>query len=105
MSLQIEKVIIEGPAILEKLSGEMPYKRLVGKVTYFGYLPEEEDNNLTIIGAHVFPVDIEQISIDEKKGTIEFPAYDGNYLVRPLLEEDTEWIGEENLEEARNGNF
>jgi hypothetical protein len=46
MTLQIEKVIIEGPAILEKLSGEMPYKRLVGKVTYFGYLPEEEDNNL-----------------------------------------------------------
>lgn len=97
---------MEGPAVLEKLSGDMQYKRLVGKVTYMEYSPEEEENNhLSILGATDFPIDMEQISMNEEKGTIEFSAYDGNYLVRPLSESDSEWASEEDIEEARNGNF
>ena len=102
----IEKVLMEGPTVLEKLSGDMQYKRLSGNVIYMEYSPEEEENNhLTILGATDFPLDMEQISIDEEKGTIEFSAYDGNYLVRPLSEADSEWASEEDIEEARNGNF
>lgn len=106
MGVEVEEVLMEGPAVLEKLSGDMQYKRLVGDVVYMGYSPEEEENNhLTIYGATDFPVDMERISINKEKGTIEFSAYDGTYLVRPLSEEDSEWASEEDIEEARNGNF
>lgn len=106
MAVEVEEVLMKGPKVLEKLSGEMPYKRLVGDVIYMGYSPEEEENNhLTVLGATDFPVDLEQITVNEEKGTIEFAAYDGNYIIRDLSEEDSEWASEEDIMEARNGNF
>lgn len=106
MTEPTSRVLSEGPGVLEKRTGEMPYKRLVGKVIYVEYPPEfEENNNLTIIGAHVFLLDMEQISIDKERNTIEFAAYDGTYLVRPLSDTDVEWAGEENIRDAWNGNF
>lgn len=101
-----ERILSEGPRVLEKCTGEMPYRRLVGEVTYIEYPPGfEENNHLRIVGAHVFLLDLEQISIDKERNTIEFAAYDGTYLVRPLRDTDVEWAGEENIQHAWNGNF
>lgn len=106
----VSTVLMEGPGVLEKTvegdSEEMPYKRLVGKVYYVKYPAEfQQDNHLTIIGATDFWLEMEEISIDKEKGTIEFSAYDGKYLVRPLEDSDSEWASEEDIEEARNGSF
>lgn len=100
-------VLFDGLGVLEKLTGETPYKRLVGRVIFVEYEPEMEQNNhLVIVGATVFPViDLEQISIYKERNMLEFAAYDGTYRVRPLLDSDVEWAGEENIRDARNGNF
>jgi hypothetical protein len=102
-----EKVLFEGPGVLEKLTGEMPYKRLIGRVVFIEHSPElEQNNHLVIIGATSFPIiDMEQIAIIKERHTIEFAAYDGTYRVRLLTDTDVEWAGEENIRDARNGNF
>ena len=102
-----EIVLFEGPGVLEKLTGDTPYKRLVGRVIFVEYEPEIEQNNrLVIVGATAFPIiDLEQISIHREQSTLEFAAYDGTYRVRPLFDSDVDWAGEENIRDARNGNF
>jgi hypothetical protein len=107
MSEVTETVLFEGPGVLEKLTGDTPYKRLMGRVIFMEHSPElEQNNHLVIIGATSFPViDLEQISINKERSTIEFAAYDGTYLVRPLSDTDVEWAGEENIRDAWNGNF
>jgi len=100
-------VLFDGLGVLEKLTGETPYKRLVGRVIFVEYEPEMEHNNhLVVVGATVFPlIDLEQISIYKERNTLEFAAYDGTYRVRPLCDSDVDWAGEENIRDARNGNF
>ena len=101
-----EKVVFESPGVLEKLTGEMPYKRLVGDAIYMEYSGDEaNDSHLTVIGATDFWVDTEDITVNQDEGTIEFPAYDGTYLIRKITTEDSEWASEEDLMEAQNGNF
>ena len=101
-----DTLMFEGPAVLEKLSGEMPYKRLVGDVYYISYPPEEELNNhLTVKGGSDYFLDTEQITVDKENETIKFSVYDGDYIIRKIVDEDSEWATEEDLMEAENGNF
>ena len=107
MAEPTEVVLSEGPGVLEKLTGETPYRRLVGKVFFVEYPFDQAGNNhLTVIGATDFPIsDINRISVNRARRTLEFEAFDGTYLIRPICDADVEWAGEENINDARNGNF
>jgi hypothetical protein len=41
-----------------------------------------------------FPVDLEQVRVDAETGTMTFTAVGGDYMVRKVIAEDSEWISQ-----------
>jgi len=90
------EIIFDTPGVLEKLSGENPFKAPIYRAIYeeFGGDGDENQSGIVPIGASGirYPVDKEMITTDPDNGTIEFSSYDGTYAIRKFQESDSEWF-------------
>ncbi|MEY4479363.1 MAG: hypothetical protein RLZZ267_41 [Bacillota bacterium] len=95
MTRESEKIIFGSNGVIEKLSGEDTYKKPFCPPVYLQYY---EDNargiseTHIIVGGYQYPVDINQIEINDERGTVSFRAFDGTYLIRTFHESDSEWF-------------
>jgi hypothetical protein len=72
--------------------GEEGFARYINEA----YLDSSNLDYLTVTGdfpqAQAYPVDAEDLSIDKNTGTIKFKAFDADYMIRELREEDGYWL-------------
>lgn len=94
MAIKEEKVLLDSPGVLEKVTGSDPYKKPIYELIYREY-EGDDDENLTGLyatggGTSFYPTDFELIKVSSEKGTIGFNSYDGKYLARKFDSKDVE---------------
>lgn len=95
MTKESELIIFDSNGVIEKLTGEDPYKKPFYAPVYLqGYVDDERGINEThvIVSGYQYPIDLTQFEINHDRGTVSFRAFDGTYLIRKFHESDAEWF-------------
>ena len=93
--------VFQGPGVIERKStdnSDTDYKIGVIGAYRAEDISKGPDDLFVIFSEYtskVFPVDLEQTTVDPDTGIISFSAVGGDYTIRKVLEEDNSWISQD----------
>ena len=93
--------VFPSPGVIERKSINDPstdYKAGVTGVYRSEDISKGSDDLFVIFSEYtskVFPVDLEQTTVDPDTGIISFSAVGGDYIIRKVVAEDNSWISED----------
>lgn len=95
MAKESEEIIFSSNGVIEKRTGEDTYKKPFCAPVYLqNYEDDEPGSSEThiIVGGYQYPIDPNQLEINNQRGTISFRAFDGTYVLRKFHDSDFEWF-------------